>query len=275
MKVHLSLQLKQNHSGKILHITDTHLFANDDCCLLGVNTNASFYAVIDEVKQAKEQFDLIVVSGDIVQDGSEASYLKFAEAINQLSIPCVWLPGNHDVYVNMEKVFNQQNLAQNKVVLFGDKWVIILLNSQVEGQAFGLLSSEELTFLSSTLANNSDRYALIFLHHHPIMSGSAWLDQHCLKNHLELAEVIKQYPNTKAIGWGHIHQNIEKNWHHCHVFSTPSTCVQFKPLSEDFCVANDSPGWRIIDLDINGTIKTLVHCLKNSLFLPDMSLSGY
>lgn len=276
LKNHLSLSIKNhNGKGKILHITDTHLFANENDTLLGVNTNKSFSSVINNIKKVNHDFDLIVATGDFVQDGSKEAYLRFINHINKLSIPCVWLPGNHDIYATMKMVFEQYNLPEKKVVLLGGKWLLILLNSQVLNKAYGFLSDSELKFLTSTVKQYPERHTMVFLHHHPVLTNCNWLDEHCLKNRLEFGEAIRQHNNIKSIAWGHIHQKIEQRWHQCQVFSTPSTCVQFKPLCNNFELANSSPGWRIIELDDSGQIYSTVHCLEFNSFLPDVTQTGY
>lgn len=276
MKNYLSLQTKNKcGKGKVLHITDTHLFADENDTLLGVNTNASFCAVIRNIQKNNNDFDLIVATGDLVQDGSKEAYLRFVNQIKQFSVPCVWVPGNHDIYATMKVVFEQNNLPEKKVILLGDKWLLVLLNSQVPNKAYGLLLDSELNFLASIVKQYPERHTMIFLHHHPVLTNCDWLDEHCLKNRNEFGDIIRQYNNIKSIAWGHIHQKVEENWYQCHVFSTPSTCVQFKPLCNNFELTNASPGWRIIELDRNGEIFTNLHCLELNSFLPDITKNGY
>lgn len=276
LKANSSLPINNNNNKvKILHITDTHLFAKDNDVLLGINTNASFCSVINEIKQQPCDFDLIVATGDFVQDGSDAAYYRFTHEIKQFAIPCVWLPGNHDVYDTMKSVFEKQNMPERKVILCGEKWLIVMLNSQVPGKAYGLLGDNELAFLTETLNQYPSRHVMVFLHHHPVLSNCCWLDQHCLKNRVEFGNLVAQYQNIKSIAWGHIHQNFESTWQQCKVFSTPSTCVQFKPSCHEFSLANDSPGWRIIELYPNGIVDSTVHGLNENAFIPDMTVNGY
>lgn len=272
----LQLPINNDTHSEILHITDMHLFANDSDRLLGVNSNASFLSVIDEIKSRNKQYDLIVATGDFVQDGSKKAYQRFASQIKDFAMPCVWLAGNHDNFAYMQEVFNNYQLIENKVVLLGNKWIIILLNSQVVGQAYGFLSQSELDFLQHTLDYYSDRNALVFLHHNPITSSCHWLDQHILKNSVELEKIIQSHSMIKGLGWGHIHQQQDLKWHDCMVFSTPSTCVQFKPNCDKFQLSDqDAPGWREITLNVDGTLKTEVYRISNNRFLPDMSINGY
>ena len=272
----LTLQIQNKHCAKILHITDTHLFSDNAGSLLGVKSNASFLSVINEIKRANKQYDLIVATGDFVQDGSKKSYARFAEQIKQFDTPCVWLAGNHDNFSYMQEVFSNYQLVDNKAILLGENWLILLLNSQVVGQAYGMLSEKELQFLEETLLVHADKNALLFLHHHPINSGCHWLDEHILKNSDQLENIIEKFPTIKGLGWGHIHQQQDHIWHNCHAFSTPSTCFQFKPNCYDFQLSNeDAPGWREIILDEDGTIKSSVFRIADNQFLPDFSQKGY
>lgn len=272
----LTLQIQNKHCANILHITDTHLFADEDGALLGINSNASFLSVINEIKLGNRKYDLIVATGDFVQDGSKKSYARFAEQIKQFNTPCVWLAGNHDNFSYMQEVFSNYQLAENKVVSLGDNWLIVLLNSQVVGQACGLLPQSELQFLEKTLLAHTDKNVMVFLHHHPINSGCHWLDEHILKNSNELEEIVKKFPSIKGLGWGHIHQQQDHVWHNCHAFSTPSTCFQFKPNCYEFQLSNDeAPGWREITLNEDGTIESSVFRIADNLFLPDVSQKGY
>lgn len=272
----LTLQIQNKHCANILHITDTHLFADEDGALLGVKSNASFLSVINEIKRGNRKYDLIVATGDFVQDGSKKSYARFAEQIRQFNTPCVWLAGNHDNFSYMQDVFSSYQLAENKAVLLGDNWLIVLLNSQVIGQAYGLLSESELQFLEKTLLAHRDKNVMVFLHHHPINSGCHWLDEHILKNSSELEKIVKKFPSIKGLGWGHIHQQQDHVWHSCQAFSTPSTCFQFKPNCYDFQLSDDdAPGWREITLNEDGTIESNVFRIADNQFLPDVSQKGY
>ncbi|WP_392565726.1 3',5'-cyclic-AMP phosphodiesterase [Utexia brackfieldae] len=270
-----SIAQKNKTNIRLLHITDTHLFANSEDELLGVSTNHCFHLVMEHIEQHQDNYDLIVATGDFVQDGSKEAYRIFASRVAQLSIPCVWLPGNHDMKRHITAVFSQYHLLSEKVVLLGDSWLVILLDSQVDGQAYGYLSQAQLNLLNDTLAQHPNRYILVLLHHHPVMSGCEWLDQHCLKNREVLEDIVMNYVQIRGVGFGHIHQVIEQAWEHCLMFSTPSTCVQFKPNCRDFTLEENSPGWRDIILSNNGTMTTAVKRLDSFSICPDMTLTGY
>lgn len=262
--------------SRILHITDTHLFLTDDKSLLGVNTNRSFQAVINEVLSKKRHYDLIIATGDIVQDDSVEAYQRFADEIIKLSAPCIWLPGNHDDLAKMTSVFQQRELSDKKCVMLDEHWLVLLLNSQVDAVPYGRLNQKQLTWLQDCLVRYSDHPILIALHHHPFLSGCAWLDQHDLKNSDEFAAILSAHPNVRLLLCGHIHQDIDQIWSGKRIISTPSTCVQFKSNSDHFCLDHTKqPGWREIILYEDGMIETMVYYLSGNEFNPDMTIKGY
>ncbi|MBR0573010.1 MULTISPECIES: 3',5'-cyclic-AMP phosphodiesterase [Pasteurellaceae] len=267
--------LQKNESIRILQITDTHLFSKRNEQLLGMNTTNSFQAVLDAILDNPFQFELVLATGDLVQDHNEQGYHCFAKMVEPLEKPIFWLPGNHD-QAQMEKPLQQYSqINPQKQILIGDKWQILMLDSQVFGVPYGKLSSHQLDWLHTKLEQNKERYTLIALHHNILPTYSAWLDQHSLRNVHDFAQIIKPYHNIKAIIHGHIHQEMDQIWKGIRILSTPSTCIQFKPNSNNFTLDLIPQGWREIVLHPDGSINTEVKRLATNEFLPDFSAEGY
>ena len=264
-----------DNSIKLLQITDTHLFEATDGSLLSVNTGESFKAVVQAIIDQECQYDAILATGDISQDHSEASYQCFEQGIVPLLKPCFWLPGNHDYKPNMTSVIPSQQIQQVDHVLLGEAWQMIMLDSQVVGVPHGRLSDQQLDLLDEKLAEYADRHTLVLLHHNPIFVGSAWLDQHALKDADDFWQVLGKHNNVKAVLCGHVHQDMNVKHNGVQVMATPSTCVQFKPNSDDFALDTLSPGWRELVLYVGGELETKVERLPAGSFQPDFSSSGY
>lgn len=262
-------------SIKLLQITDTHLFAADEGSLLSVRTADSFYAVVQEILKRQVQFEYILATGDISQDHSAESYQRFADGIAPLEKDCFWLPGNHDYKPNMSSVLPSSQIQTVEHLYLGDHWQVILLDSQVVGVPHGRLSDQQLSLLEEKLAENANRHTLVLLHHHPLLVGSAWLDQHTLKDADAFWQVVDRFDNVKGIVCGHVHQDMNVVHHGIRVMATPSTCVQFKPNSDDFGLDTLSPGWREIELHQSGDITTQVNRLSEGQFQPDFTSNGY
>ena len=271
----MSSGLENLDSVKLLQITDTHLFAPDDGGLLGVNTADSFTAVVNEIQHNKVEYDAILATGDISQDHSLESYQRFAEGISCLSKPCFWLPGNHDFKPNMGCVLPSPQIHDEVQILLGKHWQVIMLDSQVSGVPHGYLNDQQLELLEKALSQYPERWSLVVLHHHPVLVDSEWLDQHTLKASEAFWSVVSRHTNVKAVLCGHIHQELDLIHQGVRVLATPSTCVQFKPKSNEFSVDKRSPGWRELELMADGSITTKVKRLANSMYLPDYNANGY
>ncbi len=115
----------------------------------------------------------------------------------------------------------------------------------------------------------------MLLHHHPLLVGSAWLDQHALKDADAFWQVVGRFENVKGVLCGHVHQDMNVLYNGIRVMATPSTCVQFKPDSDDFALDTESPGWRELELHSNGDITTEVNRLPDGQFQPDFNSNGY
>ncbi|HHH44389.1 MAG TPA: phosphodiesterase, partial [Gammaproteobacteria bacterium] len=83
------------HPLRVVQVTDTHLYADPDGCLLGLNTRYCLAQVIDLVRSERSP-DLLVVSGDLTHDGSPQAYRHVQEAFRRIGAPVWCLPGNHD-----------------------------------------------------------------------------------------------------------------------------------------------------------------------------------
>ncbi|MDR9829486.1 3',5'-cyclic-AMP phosphodiesterase [Vibrio sp. FNV 38] len=260
---------------KLLQITDTHLFSEEEGALLNVNTRDSFNAVVEMIQSEGVSFDAIVATGDISQDHSAASYQRFLDGITPLKKPCLWLPGNHDYQPNMGEVLPSQQVLAIEHSLLGKHWQVIVLDSQVVGKPHGRLSDQQLDLLDRKLSEHAERHTLVLLHHHPILVGSAWLDQHTLKDSEDFWTVVEKHTNVKVILCGHVHQDFDHKRGDVRVMATPSTCVQFKPRSTDFALDNQAPGWRELELHASGRLETRVRRLNSTQFMPDFASGGY
>ncbi|WP_109432807.1 3',5'-cyclic-AMP phosphodiesterase [Aggregatibacter segnis] len=261
---------------RIIQITDPHLFQDTNGELLGINTQASFSQVLSEIQQQQYDYDLVLATGDLVQDNSDEGYLRFRQEVKALNNKMVfWIPGNHDFQPKMFEILKEDSVSAKKHILLGDKWQILLLDSQVQGVPHGQLEAEELDWLKLKLQEYPERYSLVVLHHHLLSTGSAWLDQHNLRNANELAEVLAPFKHVKALLYGHIHQQVDSEWLGYQVMATPSTCIQFKADSNTFALDVAQPGWREIDLHADGHIETRVKRIQQVSFLPNMQVEGY
>lgn len=259
---------------RLAQVTDSHIFATQQGCLLGLNTRTSFEAVCQRLMQEEWSPDALLATGDLSQDASAESYQYLAERFKAMNIPTFWLPGNHDDPAMMEQHLTNETVLAAKQLLIGN-WQVILLDSSVPGKVHGFLNSEQLDFLERALESHPEKHTLVTLHHQPQNVGCQWLDQIGLHNTDELSQLLSRYSQVKAVLWGHVHQEFEKEHQGIKWIATPSSCVQFKPKSEDFCAGSESPGYRFLSLYPDGRMESVVHRIDNLEYTVDYTIKGY
>ena len=66
-------------------------------------------------------------------------------------------------------------------------------------------------------------------------------------------DLLQAHSNVRAAVFGHVHQPYDARHGSVRVIGTPSTCRQFKRLSDEFAVDQRSPAYRRITLHADGS----------------------
>lgn len=241
----------------IAQVTDIHLLAAENHQLQGIPTTESFQAVIERLQALRDELDLLLLTGDLSDDGTPQSYENLQYHLNLLKIPTYWLPGNHDCAIAMDKILNIGMLSRRKSFQRGS-WNFILLDSSVPDNLYGYLSATTLEWLDCELQLLGENPTLVALHHPPLPVNSAWLDASRLKNPEELFAILDRYPQVKLVLFGHIHQEFQQQHHCIEYLGSPSTCFQFHSESPTFAINQDFPGFRLLKLYPDGKWETRV-----------------
>jgi len=260
-------------SALLVQLSDSHLFAEADTALLGMNTRASLQRVIELVCEQQPRIDLVLATGDLSQDGTLESYQQFRDMTRPIGAPARWIPGNHDEPQVMALAAVHSDLLE-PVVDIGN-WRITLLDSAVPGSVPGYLQDQQLQLLAQALSEAPSRHHLVCLHHHPVPIGCAWMEPIGLRNPEALFAVLDRFPQARALLWGHVHQEIDRERNGLRLLASPSTCIQFAPGSEDFQVSEQAPGYRWLRLHADGRLETGVERLRDFAFTVDYGSNGY
>jgi 3',5'-cyclic-AMP phosphodiesterase len=262
------------NSKRFIQISDCHLGPLTSEALLGLNTDESLHDVLTLIAEKESNFDYMVCTGDIASAGHESCYRRFVSIVRQyFTEPLAWLPGNHDSADIMASVELPQ-APEGRVVDLGN-WLVVLLDSVVRFKVHGNFEQAELDFLAQILGDNPDKHVMVMLHHQPVLVGSKWIDQYIVRNADAFFSVLDRFTNVKAVVWGHVHQDFSGKRKSVGLFATPSTCVQFKPLCDDFTVDTLMPGYRWFDLHDDGSLSTGVERVTGKQYVIDYKSAGY
>ena len=155
-----------NSALRLLHITDTHLFAATDGRLRGVDTYRTLSRVLDRAAADPRPAEAILVTGDVSQDETPGAYRNFRALLSRLDLPVWCVPGNHDAPAFMGEALDPPFHLGGVMERGG--WRVIPLNSHIPGDNGGRLSPGELERLDAMLRQHPDRPVLLAVHHHPL-----------------------------------------------------------------------------------------------------------
>lgn len=236
-----------------MQVTDPHLFADSAASLRGTVTRQSLERVLEHIRDAEWQADIVTVTGDLIQDDSVAAYERFCSLMSTLDLPVYCIPGNHDTRAKMEQALQRDAFHYCENAQLGN-WLVISIDSCRTDGAAGEISQQELQRLRGMLDTSKSEHVLVCLHHPPLPVGSKWLDTVGLVNADAFLDLIVQYPQVRGVIFGHVHQDFDSNYHGIRIIGTPSTCRQFAPGSDEFAIDEKPPAYRRLSLMDNGTI---------------------
>lgn len=251
--LHLTQQAISTHSNAVL----------DDVCL------QRFEAVLQQALSDDVRCDLIIVTGDLVDEVESAVYDYIFATLQATNIPFVCIAGNHDVTdeVGKELPFSERALiAQpadsrllSRHVIMTDHWQLLFLDSSIPGQVAGEIKLDDMAWLRNQLSS-CDKPALLALHHHLLPMNSEWIDAYITKNADIFWQQMAEYNSPlQVIISGHTHQEQASTHQGITVYSTPSTCYQFKPNEDEFTYDETArPGYRWLQLANNGQVASWV-----------------
>lgn len=257
----------------VLQLTDLHLYAADSTASHAGAHLQGFEAVLAQALAEPIRCDLIVLTGDLVNEIKDEVYAWLFERLQAVQIPFVCIAGNHDVTDEVpENVpFGQRQLIASpphpwllsQHSIHSKDWQILLLDTTVAGKVSGYLSDDNAGWLQQQLLN-CDKPAVIMLHHHVLPVQSRWIDEHMLLNHDTFWSLLQDFPHLQAVIAGHTHQASCQYQGKVAVYTTPSTCYQFAPNKNDFQLDTaQMPGYRWLQLSDQGTHHSWVERLSS------------
>ncbi|NIN60624.1 MAG: phosphodiesterase [Xanthomonadales bacterium] len=235
---------------RVLQLTDCHLSADPDARYRGIHARDA----LEQVLRAAASWspELLLLTGDLSEDGSEASYAWLAERLSGLAERILAVPGNHDDSALHRRYFGAAPSDGPRVY---DRlgWRLVMLDSTVEGEVPGTLSQTMLAGLSDAL-REPQLSKLVALHHQPLPVGSAWIDRYALQDPAGFWASIEAGRRVRAVTWGHIHHALRARRNGIELLGSPSTASNSYPCREVFAFDPAGPAGRWFKLAADGRL---------------------
>ena len=240
---------------RILQLSDTHLMAAGALHNGLVDTTAALVHALESLRGVGP-LDAVVVSGDVSDDGTTASYEAARDLVGAFAAErgavVVFAMGNHDVAGPFTQV-----LGPTRSVHDADGLRIVVLDSSVPGRGYGELPAEQLAWARGVLATPAPRGSVVVVHHSPLPAPTVLHEGLRLQRPAELLDALAG-TDVRAVLSGH--------YHHPFAATLPSGLAAFvAPAVANRCDVLVTPGRErilrgsgalLVDLDEQGVRAT-------------------
>lgn len=207
---------------EVIHISDTHFGPDRSLLIRGANACVRSEALVEAINALPFEPDLIVHTGDVVNDPDEGAYALAAEVLSKLKAPVYYAMGNHDD-VGMMKA--AMAFGEYGSLVSDDDLLCYQIGGAAEGRMemfvldgkvppedgpHGFVSEDQIEAVLGRISG--DKPVAVFLHYPLTPINSAWIDDHLLVTngddlHQRLREKVGN--NLRGIFTGHLHRGLQ------------------------------------------------------------------
>jgi Icc protein len=183
----------------IAHLSDVHIDGDE-------RSAERTLRVVRHLAGLREQIDVVLVTGDIADHGTEAEYDR-ARRLIDLPVPVLFCPGNHDAREPFSKVLLREppsGAPVNRAHRIGGV-LFAMCDSSIPGRNEGVLTDGTLDWLDAELTAAADLPAFVCFHHPPVELGLPFVDGIRQFATERLSELVARHRNVVATLCGHAH----------------------------------------------------------------------
>ena len=224
----------------VLQISDTHLRAAPHTPA-DRDPDESLLATIDALRDVGA--DLVLLTGDLADDGSQAALLRLHAAVDDLAAPILAVAGNHDHLDNVRTVFGTVDTVEV------GRWRVMGVESFIPDQGHGSVDVEQLT---ARLDRLDDRPTLLGIHHPPRSPSTNPMFQ--LIGAEAMLAALRDRPHVRAIVCGHLHEVFDRRDGDLQIFGAPSSWYAIEHTGDDYRLFTDGlVGAQVLTLSDDGS----------------------
>lgn len=213
----------------LLHISDTHLVADNGLLHGAVDCDANLTRLFDRLERTGQRPEALVFTGDLADAGDPQAYARLRAIVEpaaaRIGAKVIWVMGNHDNRATFRRGLLDAEPTQEPVdaVHDLDGLRLIVLDSTVPGAHHGEITDEQLDWLRSVLAEPAPHGSVLALHHPPVPSLLELLEMVDLKEQHRLEDVLRG-TDVRSILAGHLHYSTSCTFAGIPVSVASATC---------------------------------------------------
>lgn len=259
---------------RVAQLSDTHFLEGGAAAEgLGAYDTSEAFAAVAERLSARDDIDLVVVTGDVADHGRAEQYRMAADAFAGLGRPVNVCPGNHDADLAFTVGMARPEIGTSRVVTVGD-WAFLFADSNAgvmelddDGLAtdppgatrlhrHGTLGPREAAWIRRAHDATDAEHVFVWLHHPP---GPRVPLCHDDAYAAEWSALLADLPRVRGLAGGHTHVPDEYTFAGRPVFVCPS-------LKNNFSLEPATwlpPGYRTLDFAPDGTVTSELHLVDD------------
>ena len=244
---------------RVVQLSDLHFSTAPGGYMLR-DTAETFAAVADHV--LADPPDLVVVTGDIANEGKADEYELAGAALADLGLPVYCLAGNHDFVDALHAHLPRPGVVVPRTLRLGE-WLFLFGDSNAGGVAYadddgwldlpdrverakGSLTGHEVSWLRRQLEVARAPHGMLWLHHPP--GAPEFFEQP--EYDAQIGELTASTTPLRAVAAGHAHTGVTME-----VAGVPSYLCPSTGVSVDFeAMTLLPPGYRRFEFGADGSI---------------------
>lgn len=224
---------------RVVQITDTHVKADPhDLAVIewfgGVTLHDpadSLAFVLADIDALDVRPDLVVATGDLADRGHPAAYRKLNAMLNDLGLPVLAIPGNHDLIDNFDAHL-PGGVVELGTMHETHGWTFAF--ARTGNTEWGELGAAQIARLDQQLAARANENVFVWMHHPPVnLMGPYGPEAPFLAEDIG---VLHERHGVRGMAAGHVHGEHNVQLGDIPVHATPSTFM-----------GAGGPGYRIFD----------------------------
>ncbi len=214
--------------ARVLQISDTHL-----CLALTIAAAAG----IDP--------DLVLLSGDLADDGSVAALQRISDSIAIFPAPVLAVAGNHDLIASVRAVFGVDDAVEI------GSWRMLGVETVIPGAIHGAVDVDAMT---RRLDAVDDRPTVIAVHHPPRSASThPWFR---LIGAERMLAALRRRPHVRAVVSGHLHEAFQLRDSELDLCGAPSTYYAIEHQGDSYRMPADGVvGAQVLTLGDDGSFR--------------------
>jgi 3',5'-cyclic AMP phosphodiesterase CpdA len=257
----------------IAQITDTHIRPKGKLLHHMVRTARALRRCVAEIEALQPRPDLVLATGDLVEDGKPKEYRRLRRILDAFSIPVFVIPGNHDARGALREAFADHSYLPAKgplhYALDTLPLRLVALDTLRRGKPGGELDDERLAWLDAQLAREPTRPTLVVMHHPPFDIGVPPVDAHGFRGRERFLELVRAHPQIVRIVCGHVHRFVNVTLAHTVATAIPSTAPQLVVARHGpfYRLQLESPSYALHRWD-GRTLRTTIQAVEAARTMP-------